>query len=205
MNCSPLVRQLCHLMTIAVIAFIGVCTAAQFWRNDLNWMAIPLSTYLFGPGGAYVRGVYYLMAAALFGFAWASFAATAPTQRTVLGSALFAAAGTALPVVALTELFHGTRYEELARMTHKICAPATFLWLSFGMLLLCDRWRRDARLKHGNQPGLLLAWVATLVLWFQVLVKGLPNGLMEKLAIVLILLWLGWAARHLRVAGRRIP
>jgi hypothetical protein len=198
---SPLTRYLSRFMLVAVAAFVGICTAAQFWRTDLDWIATPLSTYLFGPGGGYVRAVYYLMAAALPGFGWASFAVTAPAQRTTLGSTLFAMAGLALLVVAITELFHGTRYEGLAQLVHRISAPATFLWLSFGMLLLSSRWRHDTRLSKGNLPGVLLSWVATFVLWFQVLAHGLPNGLMEKLAIVLILLWLGWAARHLLTCG----
>jgi hypothetical protein len=202
-NTASLVRPAAHLMTFAVIAFLGICTAAQFWRADLNWIAIPLSTYLFGPGSVYVQAVYDLMAAALLAFAWASYVATARAQRTVLASALFAAAGAILPIVAITELFRGTPYEELAHVTHKVASPATFLWLSFGMLLLSSRWQRDPHMKKGSLPGIVLAWVATFVLWFQVLVSGLPNGLMEKLAIVLILLWLGWAARHLIAACKR--
>jgi hypothetical membrane protein len=121
----------------------------------------------------------------------------------MLASILFAAAGMILPVVAITELFRGTPYEALAHATHQAAAPATFLWLSFGMLLLSSRWRRDPRMKKGSQPGLVLAWLATFVLWFQVLVPGLPHGLPEKLAIALILLWLGWAARHLLAACNR--
>ena len=193
----PFVRHASRLMIFAVIAFTAVCTAAQFWRSDLDWIAIPLSTYLFGPGGGYVRAVYYLMALGLLGFARASYLATAPARRTVLGSSLLAAAGVILPIVAITELFRGTPYEELAHVTHKIAAPATFLWLSFGMLLLSSRWRRDPGLKKGSLPGVVLAWVATFVLWFQVLMPGLPNGLMEKLAIALILSWLGWAPYHI--------
>ena len=198
------VGAMAHLMTIAVIAFIGICTAAQFWRSDLNWIAIPLSAYLTGPGGVYVRAVYYLVAIALLGFAWASYAVTASMQRSRLASTLFAAAGFALPVVAITELFRGTPYEDVAHLIHQITAPATFLWLSFGMLLLSHRWRRDPHMKKGNQPGIALAWLITFVLWFQLLVPVLPSGLMEKLAIVLILLWLGWAARHLLHATRSL-
>lgn len=197
---DALARPAAYLLLLVVMAFISICTAAQFWRTDLDWIAIPLSTYLYGPGGVYVRAVYYLMAAGLLAFAWASYTVTAVAQRTMLASLLFAAAAIALPVVAITELFRGTSYEELAFTTHKITAPATFLWLSFGMLLLSARWRRDPRMKKGSLPGVMLAWVATFVLWFQVLVPGLPNGLMEKLAIAVILLWLGWAARHLLAA-----
>ena len=79
-------------------------------------------------------------------------------------------------------------------MVHR---TTTLLWLSFGMLLVSSPWLRDQRMQQGSVVGLILAWLATFTLWFQVLVHGLPNGLMEKLAIVLILLWLGWASRHL--------
>jgi hypothetical protein len=203
MNNSSVVRFAPHLMIFAVIIFTGVCTAAQFWRTDLNWITIPLSTYLAGPGSAYVRSVYYVMAIALLAFALATYATTTPTLRSVLGSGLFAAAGLILPVVAITELFRGTPYQGLAHVTHKVTSLATFLWLSFGMLLVSSRWRRDPDMQQSSLPGIVLAWMATFVLWFQVLVSVFPNGLMEKLAIVLILLWLGWAARHILVAGKR--
>jgi hypothetical membrane protein len=203
MNNSPVVRFAPHLMITAVIAFTGVCTAAQFWRTDLNWIRIPLSTYLAGPGSVYVRAVYYLMAVALLAFALATYIATTPARRTALGSLLFAAAGLILPVVAITELFRGTPYQGLAHVTHKVTSLATFLWLSFGMLLVSSRWQRDPGMQQGSLPGVVLAWAATFVLWFQVLVSGLPNGLMEKLAIVLILLWLAWAARQLLTGRQR--
>jgi hypothetical membrane protein len=102
-----------------------------------------------------------------------------------------------LPVVAATELFKGSAYENQAALVHGLAALATFLMLSFGMLLLSSRWRRDPRLGVSRFTGATLAWLATLVLWLQVFLRQLPHGLMQKLAIVLILLWLGWAARQL--------
>jgi hypothetical protein len=194
---SPAIRALAAMMLLAVLAFIGVCTAAQFWRTDLNWIRTPLSTYLYGPGSVDVQAVYYLMSIALLGFAWASYHATEAPLRSGLAATLFTAAGFILPVVAATELFRRTAYGDLARTTHQVVSPATFLWLSFGMLLLSDRWLHDPRMKKGGRAGIALAWAATLVLWFQVLVSGLSHGLWEKLAIMLILLWLGWAARYI--------
>lgn len=191
------IRVAAYAMIAAVIIFTAVCTASQFWRTDLNPVRIPLSTYLRGPGGVYVRSVYDVMAVALLGFAWAVYEATMQARRSVLASVLFAGAGVVLPVVAASELFAGTPYHDLARIVHRTTTVATFLWLSFGMLLVSSRWLRDQRMREGSAPGLILAWLATLTLWFQVLVHGLPNGLMEKLAIVLILLWLAWASRHL--------
>jgi hypothetical protein len=70
------------------------------------------------------------------------------------------------------------------------------------MVLLSSRWLRDQRMKEGSRFGLVLAWLATFVLWFQVLISIFPNGLMEKLAIALILIWLGWASRHLLRAAQ---
>lgn len=194
---SSAIRALAGLMFLAVLFFIGICTAAQLWRTDLNWIRTPLSTYLYGPDCVYVQAAYYLMSIALLGFAWATYHATAAELRSGLAATLFAAAGLILPVVAATELFRHTKYGDLARTTHQVASPATFLWLSFGMLLLSSRWLRDPRMKKGGHAGIALAWAATLVLWFQVLVPGLPKGFWEKLAIVLILLWLGWAARYM--------
>lgn len=191
------IRRAAYLMAIAVLVFTGVCAAAQFWRTDLNFIRTPLSTYLRGPGGVYVRSVYYLMAAALLAFAWAVHEATLRTRRSLLASLLFAGAGLILPIVAASELFSDTPYHALAKIIHRSTTLATFLWLSFGMVLLSSRWLRDQRMKEGSRFGLVLAWLATFVLWFQVLVSIFPNGLMEKLAIAMILIWLGWASRHL--------
>jgi hypothetical protein len=198
----PTVRNAAYLMAIAVVAFTVVCTAAQFWRTDLNPIRIPLSTYLRGPGGVYVRSVYYFMAVALLGFAWAIYQATMRVRRSMLASLLFAGAGLILPIVAASELFSDTPYHVLAKIIHRSTTLATFLWLSFGMVLLSTRWLRDQRMKDGSRFGLILAWLATLVLWFQVIVSVFPSGLMEKLAIVLILIWLGWASRHLLRAAQ---
>ena len=196
------IRRAAYLMAIAVLVFTGVCAAAQFWRTDLNFIRTPLSTYLRGPGGVYVRSVYYLMAAALLAFAWAVHEATLRTRRSLLASLLFAGAGLILPIVAASELFSDTPYHALAKIIHRSTTLATFLWLSFGMVLLSSRWLRDQRMKEGSRFGLVLAWLATFVLWFQVLISIFPNGLMEKLAIALILIWLGWASRHLLRAAQ---
>lgn len=186
------------LLFAAVVVFAAVCGSAQFWRHDLDPVAMPLSLYLTGPGGGYVRLAYYLISAALLGFALGSYRATTPPLRSRLASALFGGAGLALPIVALTELFAGTPLENLARLIHGLAAQATFLWLSFAMLLLTARWRRDPRLAPGCIPGWLLAWLATAALWLQVFLPRLPHGLMQKLAIALILAWLAWAARQMQ-------
>lgn len=189
------------LFTVAVFAL--VCGAAQFWRHDLDPIAVPLSIYLTGLGGEYVRLAYYLIAAGFLGFALGSYRATSPALRSGLASTLLAGAGIALPIVAITELFTGTPHESQARVIHGLAAVATFLWLSFAMLILSARWRRDPRLSTGSLTGWIMAWIATAVLWSQLFLRNLPHGLMQKLTIALILVWLAWAARHVRraVAG----
>jgi len=187
------------LFTVAVFAL--VCGAAQFWRHDLDPIAIPLSIYLTGPGGEYVRLAYYLISAGFLGFALGAYRATSPHLRSRLASTLFAGAGLALPAVAITELFAGSSHEDQARLIHGLAAQATFLWLSFGMLLLTARWRRDALLRARSMPGWIIAWAATVVLWTQVFLRNLPHGLMQKLTIGLILVWLASAARHMRRAA----
>ena len=198
---SPVIRPAAYLMIAAVIAFAAVCGAAEYWRTDLDPIAVPLSIYLTGPGGAYVRLTYYLMGAALIVFALGTYRATAAPLRSTLALALFTIPGLLLPVVAATELFKGSLQENLTALVHGLAAQATFLTLSFGMLLLSSRWRRDPRLGASRYLGLSLAWLATIALWLQVFMRNLPHGLMQKLLIVLILLWLAWAARQLlRVA-----
>lgn len=191
-------RPAAYLMIAAVVTFAAVCGAAQFWRTDLDPIAMPLSLYLTGPGGFYVRRVYDLMGLALVGFAVGSYGATSAPLRSVLALVLFALAGLLLPMVAATELLIGTAHEAAAALVHGLAAQATFLTLSFGMLLLSSRWRRDARFQKNRFTGLTLAWLATVALWLQALMRDLPHGLMQKLLIVLILLWLGWAALQLR-------
>ncbi|MGO4700195.1 DUF998 domain-containing protein [Dyella sp. 2RAB6] len=189
-----------RLLLFTVTVFALVCGAAQFWRHDLDPIAIPLSLYLTGPGGEYVRLAYYLISMGLLGFALGGYRATSPRLRSRLASVLFAGAGLALPLVAITELFIDSPHENQARLIHGLAAQATFLWLSFGMLLSSARWRRDAVLGTGSMPGWIIAWAATIVLWLQVFLRDLPHGLMQKLTIGLILVWLVWAARHVRRA-----
>jgi hypothetical protein len=195
-------RQTAHVMIAALIAFAAVCGGAQYWRTDLDPIAVPLSIYLTGPGGIYVRAVYDAMGLALIVFAIGSYGATSKRRRSVLAMMLFALPGLLLPVVATTELFKGSVYENLAALIHGLAAQATFLMLSFGMLLLSGRWWYEPRLNHGRVTGLTLAWLATAVLWLQTFMRQLPHGLMQKLLIVLLLLWLAWAARQLlRISG----
>lgn len=189
---------------IAFVALAFALTAGvlQWTRVDLDPLAMPLSAYLRGPGGGWLRAAYYLMASALACLAWAGLLVTQPAQRSGLASVLFLVAALALPVVAVTVLYEHTPQEELARLIHGLAAQTTFLCLVMGMLLLSLRWLRDARMQAGRIVGVVLASLAFVQMWVLALWKGLPPGLTQKALIVLILLWLGWAARQLWRATR---
>ncbi|AIF48464.1 hypothetical protein HY57_15075 [Dyella japonica A8] len=184
-------------MAFATLGFALTACALQWTRTDLDPMIMPLSAYLHGPGGAWLRGAYDLMASALACLAWASRHATRRDLRSGLASALFMVAALALPVVAATVLYEGTTSENLARLLHGEAAQATFLCLVVGMLLVSTRWLRDGRMQRNRHVGVVLAWLAFVQMWVLALWKGLPQGLMQKTLIALILCWLAWVARQL--------
>ncbi|WP_165488563.1 MULTISPECIES: DUF998 domain-containing protein [Dyella] len=194
----PTRLRLASLFLLSASAYFALVAGILQWtRSDLDPVAIPLSPYLVGPGGAWLRSAYYAMALAILCMAVAGYRATMPASRSLLAAILFGGAGLALPVVAVTELYLGTPHESAAQLIHGLAAQATFLWLSFAMLLVSGRWRRDPRLQRGSATGVALAWLATAALWSMVFARSLPHGLMQKLTIALVLLWMCWAVRQL--------
>lgn len=183
-------------IAFVTLAFTLTAGVLQWTRTDLDPITMPLSAYLRGAGGGWLRGTYDLMASALACVAWVSYRVTHPRLRSRLASALFVIAALALPLVALTVLYEHTPQQDLARLIHGLAAQTTFLCLVMGMLLLSSRWVRDARMPYGRVPGLVLAWLAFVQMWVLALCKGLPPGLTQKALIALILLWLAWMARQ---------
>lgn len=199
---APLQQLSIALLVAAVAFFVLTAGTLQFTRTDLDPIAMPLSAYLRGPGGFWLRDAYYLMAASLAVFAFAGYRATTPALRSALASALFIIAALALPIVAYTVLFENTPQENLARLVHGLAAQTTFLCLVMGMLLWSSRWQR-LESTRARRAGVVLAWLAFVQMWVLALWKSLPPGLTQKLLIVLILLWLGWVAGQLwREQGR---
>lgn len=184
-------------IAFVVIAFALTAGVLQVTRTDLDPIAMPLSAYLRGAGGDWLRGAYDLMASALACLAWSSYRATRQDLRSALASALFLVAALALPVVAGTVLYEHTPSEDLARLIHGEAAQTTFLCLVVAMLVLSTRWLRDPRMQNGRYIGVALAWLAFVQMWVLALWKGLPPGLTQKALIVLILLWLAWVVRQL--------
>jgi len=183
-------------IAFAVAAFAITAGVLQFTRTDLDAISMPLSAYLRGPGGAWLRGAYYLMASALACLAWSSDRASG-AARSGLATLPFLIAALALPIVAITVLYEHTPQQELARFIHGQAAQATFLCLVVGMVLVSMRWARWGVVRAGRHVGAVLAWLAFVQMWVLALWKGLPPGLTQKTLIALILLWLGWAAWQL--------
>lgn len=183
-------------MGLSVLAFALVAGVLQWTRSDLEPIAMPLSAYLRGPGGAWLRGAYYVMASALLCLAWIIERVTRADLRSRLASALFVVAGATLPVVAVTVLYENTPGENLARLLHSEAAQATFLCLVVGMLLVSGRWWRDPAMRQGRLTGVVLASLAFVQMWVLALWPGLPQGLAQKALIGLIVLWLAWAVRQ---------
>ena len=194
---SPTLSLSISLLIIAIANFVVSAGVLQWTRGDLDPIAMPLSAYLVGPGGTWLRTAYYLMAASLASLAWASYRVTQASRRSGLASALLVVAALTLPLVAITALYAHSPQENLARLIHSMAAQTTFLCLVMGMLLLSTRWRRDPRLRLGSRAGAVLAWLAFGQMWLLALWKGAPQGLTQKVLIALILLWLGWAALQL--------
>ncbi len=185
------------LLVIAIANFALTACVLQWMRADLDPIAMPLSAYLIGDGGAWLRCAYYLMAASLACLAWASYRVTIPHQRSGLASALFAIAALTLPAVAITATYEHSAHESLARLIHSMAAQTTFLCLVMGMLLLSLRWQRDPQRQASRRMGVVLAWLAFAQMWLLALWKNAPPGLTQKVLIALILWWLGWATRQL--------
>jgi len=188
-------------IALAVAAFATTACILQVLRNDLDPVAMPLSAYLRGPYGGWLRGAYYVMASGLVALAWASHRATRREFRSALASVLFTVSALALPMVAMTVLYEHTPQENLARFIHGEAAQTTFLCLVVGMLIVSTRWLRDEYVRAERHAGIVLAWLAFVQMWVLALWKGLPPGLTQKALIALILLWLGWASRQLWLRG----
>lgn len=200
-----------HLGTAAlagVLVFAVVCTAAQFVRTDLDWQHTPLSFYLLGPHGLWMKGAYFALAAAmiLLGLSW--YRALQPAARSAAPLLLFVLAGVALAVTAVAET--GLRGQPVTpgALVHGFAAQAAFLCLTVAMLLQAWRLRSDARWRRRFAVAFGLAVVAFAGLWVLALWRDAPRGLLQKVEIATILLWLGLAANWLRrgpeQAGRAV-
>ncbi|WP_414706825.1 DUF998 domain-containing protein [Rudaea sp.] len=187
--------RLCALLSCCGVgAFVVICGAVQFLRGDLDWVAAPLSYYLLGPFGAEAIAAYLALSAGLIALGIGFRSALIASARSGALVLLFAVAGVALAVTALSEpaKAHGNVLEWEA--VHRFAAMTTFLCVTVAMLLQSFWLRFDPRWRGRFPFAFALAALAFIALWIYALMHLFPSGISQKTVIALILAWLGWAS-----------
>lgn len=182
-----------RLALIGVLYFFLIATVLQFLRPDYSFMGTPLSFYLLGPYSGWLHSAFYALAAAIALLGAGCYLSCAPAARTGGTPALFFLGATGVLVTAIfrtdtngTPTLHG--------IIHILAASVAFLCVSAAMLVQSWRFRQDPRWQAHFRPAMELAVFEFIVLWWYALFHYPARGFMEKMTILLILLWLGLAA-----------
>lgn len=191
-------RRMGNVVLCAVALFALVCTAAQLLRDDLDWLRAPLSFYLAGEYGAWVKFAYFVLGSGMALLGLGYYQALAPAARSGAPLLLFAMAGLALGVTAGADSAARPDAVSLEAWLHGVAARTAFLCLTVAMLLQAARLRADPAWRHRFAPAFALAMACFLAMWVHALWREAPRGLTQKIVIVLILTWLAWAASWLR-------
>lgn len=191
------------LSCAGVAVFVAICGAAQFLRGDLDWIAAPLSYYLLGPFGAWVIAAYLALSAGLIALGFGFRAALAAPARSGAPVLLFAVAGIALAVTALSEPAKAHGHPAEWEAVHRFAAMTTFLCVTAAMMLQSFWLRFDPRWRNRFLFAFALAAAAFIALWIYALLHIFPSGISQKTVIALILIWLGWASLALSRATSR--
>ncbi|MGO4222447.1 DUF998 domain-containing protein [Lysobacter sp. TAF61] len=187
---------------VAVLVFLATCLVLQWLRTDLDWRHDPLSAYLKGPYGGWLRMAYYTLSAALVLLGAGLYRNLQPQARSAVPVFLLTVAGVALAVTAISEtdlpgLDHGQENQ-----LHRIAALTTFLCVTLAMMVQSWRFHYDQAWRVHVAWALPWAVATFIALWIYALWHGLPEGLRQKTVISMILLWLGFAASWLRQEQR---
>lgn len=191
---------------VLVVVFVIACLALQWLRADLDWRLAPMSSYLKGPYGGWLRLAYYGLGIGLVLLGQGLHRAVQPQLRNPLPRRLLVLAGAALAVTAITEtnLPVLDRSQELA--VHQLAALVTFLSVTVAMLLQSWRFQAHAAWRPHFRMAFPLAVASFVALGAYASERGLPRplelpeGVMQKIVITLIVLWLALAAWRLRRA-----
>ena len=190
---------------VAVLLFVASGVLLQWVRHDLDWRLAPMSSYLRGPYGGWLRLAYYGLGLGLVLLGQGLHRTLQPV-RSGLPMRLLATAGIALVFVAVTELDlpRLTRSQEVA--VHQVAALVTFVSVTGAMLLQSWRFQDDAAWRPYFRLAFPWAVASFLALGAYASGRGmparleLPEGIAQKIVIGMILLWLGCAAWWLRRA-----
>lgn len=182
--------------------FVIAALAVQFLRDDLQWMFAPLSFYLVGPWGPWLKAAYVGLALALFLVGVQFRHALRPGARSDLAPWLFGISALAVLVTAFADTQLPNTRMDTEGLVHAVAAPIAFLTVSFAMLLQSWHLRMDPAWRHRFAIAFALALAGFAGLWVHALVREWPRGLTQRGVILLILAWLALAASWLRAAAR---
>jgi len=203
MNKKNLLVHLCGgLALTGVLFFFLVATLLQFLRPDYSFMGTPLSFYLLGPYNGWLHAAFYTLAAAIVLLAVGCYAGSAAQARSAITLVLFILGAAGVVVTALSPTDTNDQLTVHGSI-HVLAAALAFIATSFGMLIQSWGFRQDPAWRSHFRPALELAVFEFMVLWVYALAHIPARGFMEKLAIVLILLWLGQTASWLSAPRRR--
>ncbi|MBO9718089.1 MAG: DUF998 domain-containing protein [Pseudoxanthomonas sp.] len=184
-----------------VILFCVAALAVQVLRTEYDWWQAPLSFYLSGAHGAWLRAAYYGLALASLLLAAGLQRTLAPAARYTLVPVLLGGGAIALAVTATWPgPTPGHPVSDAGMAIHGISAIASFLLVGTAMLLQSTSLHRDPHWRAIARPLLLLATLAFAGLWLHALWKALPRGGSQKAVIALYVAWLGVVAWRLRSA-----
>ncbi|UNK51053.1 DUF998 domain-containing protein [Lysobacter sp. S4-A87] len=193
------VRQRSGLICLmAVIAFLSTCIVLQWLRTDLDWRQDPLSAYLKGPYGGWLRMAYYALSMALMLLGAGLYRVLQPQARSAVPAFLLALAGIALALTAISETDLPLLDHDQENQLHRLAALTTFLSVTLAMMVQSWRFHYDEIWRVHVAWALPWAVATFIALWIYAYWHGMPEGLRQKTVISMILLWLGTAASWLR-------
>jgi hypothetical protein len=192
---EALARRCGRLALAAILLFSGVAIAVQGWRSDLDWWQAPLSFYLLGDSGLFLKTAYFGLAA---GLVLLGLGGRAALGRGAPAAALFVLAGLALASVALLDTdLPGAPRTDIGRW-HGLAAQTAFLSVTLAMLWQSWLLRGHEDWRARFAPAFALALAAFAALWLHALWRELPRGASQRAVIVLVLAWLLLMAWWLR-------
>ncbi len=183
---------------VAVIVFLSTAIVLQWLRTDLDWRQDPLSAYLKGPYGGWLRMAYYALSMALVLLGAGLNRVLQPQARSTVPAFLLAVAGIALALTAISETDLPLLDHAQENLLHRLAALTTFLSVTLAMMVQSWRFHYDEVWRVHVALALPLAVASFIALWIYAYWHGLPEGLRQKTVISMILLWLGTAAWWLR-------
>ena len=191
------------LALAGVLHFLVAAAAVNVLRVEYVASDAPLSLYLSGDWGLWLRAAYYGLAVGVAALGSGLWRTLVPPARRVLVPVLLACGGVALVVTATWPgPAPGHPATPLGELIHGLSATTSFLLVGTAMLLQSCVLHRDPHWRPLAALLLVLAVLAFGGLWLHALWRELPRGTSQKTVIALYLAWLGLAGWRLGRMGR---